>query len=35
MIIAFTGAGIGKASGIPTFDEMGDLREKQIGRAHV
>ena len=28
MIIAFTGAGISKASGIPTFDEMGDLREK-------
>lgn len=28
MIIAFTGAGISKASGIPTFNEMGDLREK-------
>ena len=28
MIIAFTGAGISKASGIPTFDEMGNLREK-------
>lgn len=28
MIIAFTGAGISKASGIPTFDEMGDLRTK-------
>lgn len=28
MIIAFTGAGISKASGIPTFDEMGDLRNK-------
>ena len=28
MILAFTGAGISKASGIPTFDEMGDLREK-------
>ena len=28
MIIAFTGAGISKASGIPTFDEMGDLRQK-------
>ena len=28
MIIAFTGAGVSKASGIPTFDEMGDLREK-------
>lgn len=28
MIIAFTGAGVSKASGIPTFDEMGDLRLK-------
>lgn len=28
MIIAFTGAGISKASGISTFDEMGSLREK-------
>lgn len=28
MIVAFTGAGISKASGIPTFDEMGDLRNK-------
>lgn len=28
MIIAFTGAGISKASGIPTFDEQGDLRNK-------
>lgn len=28
MIIAFTGAGISKASGIPTFDEQGDLRIK-------
>lgn len=28
MILAFTGAGISKASGIPTFDEQGDLREK-------
>ena len=28
MIIAFTGAGISKASGIPTFDEQGDLRTK-------
>ena len=28
MILAFTGAGISKASGIPTFDEMGNLREK-------
>jgi NAD-dependent deacetylase len=27
-IVAFTGAGISKASGIPTFAEMGDLREK-------
>ena len=25
-IIAFTGAGISKASGIPTFEDMGDLR---------
>lgn len=28
MIIAFTGAGISRASGIPTFDEQGDLRTK-------
>lgn len=28
MIIAFTGAGISKSSGIPTFDEQGDLRTK-------
>lgn len=28
MIIAFTGAGISKASGIPTFIEQGDLRNK-------
>lgn len=28
MIVAFTGAGISKASGIPTFDKMGDLRNK-------
>lgn len=28
MVIAFTGARISKASGIPTFDEMGDLRNK-------
>lgn len=28
MILAFTGAGISKASGIPTFDEMGDIRNK-------
>lgn len=27
-IIAFTGAGISKESGIPTFEEIGDLREK-------
>jgi NAD-dependent deacetylase len=27
-LVAITGAGISKASGIPTFDEMGDLREK-------
>ena len=27
-IVAFTGAGISKASGIPTFEELGDLREK-------
>lgn len=28
MIIAFTGAGISKASGIPTFDEQVDLRTR-------
>lgn len=28
MIIAITGAGISKASGIPTFEERGDLRTK-------
>lgn len=28
MILAFTGAGISKASGIPTFVEQGDMREK-------
>ena len=28
MIIAFTGAGISKASGIPTFADQGDLRTK-------
>lgn len=28
MIIAFTGAGISKASGIPTFEDQGDLRTK-------
>lgn len=27
-LVALTGAGISKASGIPTFEEMGDLREK-------
>lgn len=27
MILAFTGAGISKASGIPTFEELGVLRE--------
>lgn len=27
-IVAFTGAGISKASGIPTFEELGDLRKK-------
>lgn len=28
MIIAFTGAGISKASGIPTFEDQGDMRNK-------
>ena len=28
MILAFTGAGISKASGIPTFEDQGDLRTK-------
>lgn len=28
MIIALTGAGVSKASGIPTFDELGDVRQK-------
>lgn len=28
MILAFTGAGISKASGIPTFAEQGDMRTK-------
>lgn len=28
MILAFTGAGISKASGIPTFEDQGDLRLK-------
>lgn len=27
-IIAFTGAGISKASGVPTFQELGDIRDK-------
>ena len=27
-LVAVTGAGISKASGVPTFEEMGDLREK-------
>lgn len=27
-LVAITGAGISKASGIPTFEEMGDLRSK-------
>ena len=27
-VVAFTGAGISKASGIPTFEEMGDLWDK-------
>lgn len=27
-LVAFTGAGISKASGIPTFEELGDLRIK-------
>lgn len=37
MIIAFTGAGISKPSGIPTFEDMGDLRTKldrQYARYH-
>jgi NAD-dependent deacetylase len=28
MLAAFTGAGISKASGIPTFEELGDIRDK-------
>lgn len=28
MVVAFTGAGISKESGIPTFEDMGNLREK-------
>lgn len=27
-IVAITGAGISKASGVPTFEEMGDVRDK-------
>lgn len=27
-LVAFTGAGISKPSGVPTFEELGDLREK-------
>ena len=27
-IVAFTGAGISKPSGVPTFEELGDIREK-------
>lgn len=27
-LVAFTGAGISKASGIPTFEELGDIRDK-------
>ena len=27
-IVAFTGAGISRASGVPTFEEMGDIRDK-------
>ncbi len=27
-VVAFTGAGISKASGIPTFEELGDIRDK-------
>lgn len=27
-LVAITGAGISKASGIPTFEDMGDLRNK-------
>lgn len=27
-LVALTGAGISKGSGIPTLQEMGDLREK-------
>ena len=27
-LVSFTGAGISKASGIPTFEEMGDIRDK-------
>ncbi|SET59270.1 NAD-dependent deacetylase [Natronincola peptidivorans] len=27
-LVALTGAGISKASGVPTFDELGDIRDK-------
>lgn len=27
-LVAFTGAGISKASGVPTFQELGDIRDK-------
>lgn len=33
MIVAFTGAGISKASGIPTFEDQGDMRLK-LSRTH-
>jgi len=32
-LVALSGAGISKASGIPTFNEMGDIREK-LSRAY-
>lgn len=34
MLIALTGAGISKPSGIPTFEELGDLRNK-LSRAYA
>ncbi len=34
-IVALTGAGISKASGIPTFEEMGDLRDKLSRRYFI
>ncbi len=33
-ILAFSGAGISKASNIPTFEELGDLREK-LSRSYL